>query len=123
MKTYIQFDAPKRDSRDDEKSFGTQLLEKVLMILTKVTPTANPDFDCKIDEVEYWLVECDDDGIPEREIGLDKEKRVIMKMPFKDNCGYWTDNNLLLNDFKEHFIVSEINKQTFEQMWVLLDSN
>ena len=60
-------------------------------------------------------------GIPEREIGLDKEGRVILKMPYKDNYGYWTDNNLLLNDFKEHFVVSEIRKDSFEKSWKLFD--
>jgi hypothetical protein len=28
-------------------------------VLTKVITKANPDFDDKIDEVMYWLVECD----------------------------------------------------------------
>ncbi|MBK7855619.1 MAG: hypothetical protein IPJ79_12595 [Bacteroidetes bacterium] len=42
-------------------------------------------------------------------------------MPYKDNYGYWTDNNLLLHDFKEHFVVSEINKDSFEQSWELFD--
>jgi hypothetical protein len=91
-------------------------------ILTNGIPKANPDFDDKIDEVQYWLVECDNEtGIPEREIGLDKEGKVILKMPFKDNYGYWTDNNFKLNDFKEHFVVSEISRDSFEQNWDLFD--
>jgi len=52
---------------------------------------------------------------------LDNEGRVILKMPFKDNYGYWTDNNLLLNDFKEHFVVFEISRNSFEQNWELFD--
>lgn len=94
----------------------------MLGILTTIIPKANPDFEDKIDEVEYWLVECDNEtGIPEREIGLDKEGRVILKMPFKDNYGYWTDNNLLLNDFKEHFMASEVSKEIFEWKWKMFD--
>jgi hypothetical protein len=99
-------------------------LKKALVgSLTKIIPKANPDFDAKMDEIQYWLVECDNEtGIPEREIGLDKERRVILKMPYKNNYGYWTDNNLLLKDFKEHFVVSEISQESFEQSWELLVS-
>jgi hypothetical protein len=121
--TYIQFDAPKSDNQTPKYGLIKSAFKKALVgVLTKVIPKANPDFDNKIDEVQYWLVECDNDtGIPEREIGLDKEGRVILKMPFKDNYGYWTDNNLLLNDFKEHFVVSEISRDSFEQNWELFD--
>ena len=121
--TYIQFDAPKNDSHSVKDGLIKSSLKKALVgILTKNIPKANPDFDDKIDEVQYWLVECDNEtGIPEREIGLNKEGRVILKMPFNDNYGYWTDNNLLLNDFKEHFVVSEISKDSFEKYWELFD--
>jgi hypothetical protein len=121
--TYIQFEAPKRDGQRAKEGLIKRSLKRALVnILTTITPKANPDFEDKIDEVQYWLVECDNEsGMPEREIGLDKEGRVILKMPFKDNYGYWTDNNLLLNDFKEHFVVSEISKDSFEQSWELFD--
>jgi hypothetical protein len=121
--TYIQFDAPKSDSQTEKDGLIKSSLKKAFVcILTKSIPKANPDFDDKIDEVKYWLVECDNDtGVPEREIGLDKEGRVLLKMPFKDNYGYWTDNNLLLSDFKQHFVVSEISKDFFEQYWEFFD--
>ena len=124
MKTsYIQFDAPKKDSQAVEDSLLRRALKKVLVgILTEVIPKANPDFDDKIDEVQYWLVAYDNEtGIPEREIGLDKEGRVIIRIPYKNNYGYWTDNNLLINNFKEQFVVSEISKDSFEQNWELFD--
>ncbi len=44
-----------------------------------------------------------------------------MKMPYNDNYGYWTDNNLVLNDFKEQFKASDITKEAFEQQWILFD--
>ncbi len=121
--TYIQFDAPKSDNQSAKDGLIKSSLKKALVgILTKIIPKGNPDFDDKIDEVQYWLVECDNEtGMPEREIGLDNQGRVIMKMPHKDNCGYWTDNNLLLNDFKKHFIISEISKDSFEQNWEEFD--
>jgi hypothetical protein len=121
--TYIQFDAPKNNSQTAKDGLIKSMLKKALVgVLTTFIPKANPDFEDKIKEVQYWLVECDKEtGIPEREIGLDKAGCVILKMPFNDNYGYWTDNNLLLNGFKEHFEVSEISKDYFEQSWDLLD--
>jgi hypothetical protein len=44
-------------------------------------------------------------------------------MPFENNYGYWTDNNLLLNDFKESFIVFEITKISFDVKWKLFDKS
>lgn len=121
--TYIQFDAPNNDSHSVKDGLIKSSLKKAFVgILTKIIPKANPDFDDKIDEVQYWLLECDNEtGIPEREIGLDKEGRVILKMPLKDNYGYWTDNNLLLNDFKEHFRTSEVSKEIFDWKWDMFD--
>jgi hypothetical protein len=120
--TYIQFQAPKKSkSAATQNSFKNFIKNFATRALTKIFPIANPDFDKKIDEIEYWLVECGrEKGIPQREIGLDKQRRVIMKMPINDNYGYWTDNNLLLNDFKVLFEVSEITKEAFEQHWSLI---
>jgi len=69
--TYIQFDAP--TSNRQTKKDG--LLKKIFVgILTKIIPKANPGFDDIIDDVKYWVLECDNEsGIPQREIGLDKE--------------------------------------------------
>ena len=120
--TYIQFQAPRNSTRaGTQNSFKNFIKDFATKALTNIFPVANPDFDKMIEEVEYWLVECDsENGIPQREIGLDKQRRVIMKMPLKSNYGYWIDNNLLVNDFKERFEVSEITKEAFEQQWSLI---
>jgi hypothetical protein len=121
---YIQFQSPKSATNTEtESSLKRSIKNFATNILTKVFPVANPDFENKIADVEYWLVECDKvSGIPQREIGLDQQGRVIMKMPLNDNYGYWKDNNLLLEDFKEHFKTSEITKEAFEQQWTLFDN-
>jgi hypothetical protein len=122
---YIQFEAPGNPIEAKDKSaFKRSIKNFGINVLTKVFPVANPDFEEKIDDVKYWLVECDKtSGIPEREIGLDKSGQVIMKMPFENNVGYWTDNNMLLWQFKERFEVSEVTKETFEQQWSSFDNN
>jgi hypothetical protein len=56
-------------------------------------------------------------------IGLDDQGRVILKMPFMKNCGYWTDNNLLLDDFRKRFKVSQITKEAFGLQWTMFDTN
>jgi hypothetical protein len=109
MKTrYIQFEEP--ESEIPKKGW-------LVRILTKILPPANPDFEDKIFEVRHWLLELDSEtGIPVREIGLDKEGQVIVKMPFKKNYGYWTDSNI---SFDESAWQSNLSKETFEENWAL----
>jgi hypothetical protein len=120
---YIKFKIPDNISETKKKSLLKKYFFKaVSFILMKLIPKANPDFDDQIDNVEYWLLECEkESGIPEREIGIDKNGNGIMKMPFKSNYGYWTDNNLLLKDFIEKFKAIEIEKREFESKWENLD--
>jgi len=120
---YIRFEAPQRESQPLKDGGVKSLLKKALINgLTKVIPMANPDFEDKIDNVKYWLLELEiETGIPQKEVGIDASDKVIMVMPFKNNYGYWTDNNLLLKDFKELFNTSDISKEIFEQHWKILD--
>ena len=121
--TYIQFDAPNYENQTSTDGLLKSTFKKLIVgILTTVIPKANPDFEDKIKDVKYWLVELHiKTGIPQREIGLDKTGQIILKMPFNDNYGFWTDNNLLLDDFKKSFQVSEISKTSFEEQWELFD--
>ncbi|WP_299126389.1 hypothetical protein [uncultured Winogradskyella sp.] len=121
--TYIQFKVPKREHNSEPDGIIKRNIKKVVIgILSSIVPKGNPDFEDKIDLVETWIVELDNEtGIPEREIGMDKNGRVIIKMPFNDNYGYWTDNNLKLEDFKSHFDTSEIGRDTFENYWSLFE--
>jgi len=102
MTTYIQFETPKSEKQT------SGLLEKTFVgILSRFLPKANPDFEDKIDAVKRWLVEIEcENGMPKREIGLDNEGRTIVKMPFKNNRGFWTDSNITFNDLKNFSIVS-----------------
>jgi hypothetical protein len=121
--TYIQFKVPKTEQKTQSDGIVKRTFKSAIVgILTFIIPKANPDFENKIDLVENWLIELDfETGIPEREIGLNKNGQVILKMPFKNNYGYWTDNNLMLKDFKKHFKTSEINNTDFEKYWNLFD--
>jgi len=83
----------------------------------KLIPNANPDFDQVICQVKIWLLEFNRDGKPSREIGLDKDRIEICKMPFENNYGYWCDNNFLLSDFKNKFSYRAITSNDFESSW------
>jgi|SRR5688572_13354773 hypothetical protein len=119
---YIQFEAPPGLRGSKTEGRVMQTLKKVAeSIFSKIVPEANPDFEKKIDEVKIWLIECDNNGgLPQREIGIDKDGQVIIKMPFKNNWGYWTDNNLVLEDFRQRFQTNEISQDFFETKWLLL---
>jgi hypothetical protein len=85
--------------------------------------TANPDYDSKIKDVFYWLVEYDEENIPTREIGLDENDNVILKMPYKKNYGFWTDNELLYDDFISRFSAIKVDNSYFNDRWNELIEN
>jgi hypothetical protein len=120
MKTaYIKFETPGNDrTQHKDGPIKIALLDLFESIIKRIVPAANPDFENKIKDVMVWLVECDTEtGIPQREIGLNKKGQVILKMPYNNNYGYWTDNNLLLDDFGRHFSVTEISEASFQDRW------
>ncbi len=116
---YLKFDAPKANEEDGKpnkvKDF---LLDSAIRILKKIIPEANPDYEDRINEVKVWIVEIDEEtNFPNREIGLDKKRNVIMTMPDERNYGYWTDNNLKKEDFESHFETEKIIEKEFNQLW------
>ncbi len=100
------------------ESKNTKIINKILSFFI---PIANPDFDDKIFFISNWFLEFDNENsIPNREIGLNSEGEVILKMPYKENCGYWVDNNLTYNDFKETFKYKIIDEEIFQKKWIML---
>ena|SRR5690606_10201220 len=122
-KTYLKIEAPKSAVATSKDGLIKNFLKKIIVIVLKmIVPKANPDFDEKIDEVNFWLIEFEEiSGIPKREIGLDEFENPILKMPYKSNYGYWTDNNLLLKNFKSTFKFTEISEKTFSDNWESFD--
>lgn len=92
----------------------------IQFLLELIIPKANPDFDDKIQLIAFWLLEFTSaDSIPQREIGLRNDGEVVVKMPYKENYGYWSDNNLTYHDFQKLFEVEYITKEYFEEMWII----
>ena len=120
---YIKFKLPENISETTKDGILKKIFFNLLgYILSKIIPKANPLFGEFIDDVEYWILECESEsGIPNREIGIDKNDNVILKMPFKNDYGYWVDNNFLFNDFVNKFNAVEIEKKDFEENWAKIN--
>jgi hypothetical protein len=118
---YLRFkiDTGTKKTNDKPKTWLTKAFEKsVNKVLKTILPNANPDFDDKIDDVDEWLVEINEEtAMPEREIGINNNGQTIMVMPFGKNYGYWTDNNLKLDDFVELFKAKRIAGKEFNDRW------
>jgi len=106
---YIEINVPAKTEAKIAK------FKKVIRrLIWLIIPKANPDFDHKIQLVSKWLLEFEDNSsIPSREIGLDQDGNVIVKMPYKKNYGYWIDNNLKYSDFQRLFKIENIAKKYF----------
>jgi hypothetical protein len=117
--TYIKFSTPTKKIDESSSDIGTKILKTlVYKPLTYILPKANPEFDGKIENVKQWLLEFESsDEIPSREIGIDEKGETIMILPWKQNYGYWTDNNMKFDDFNSHFKTQYINKEEFENLW------
>ena len=113
--TYIKFRYPDSKVKWVPENIGKRLEKDVLEF---IVPLANPDFENKIDKVAIWLIEFENDSYyPNREIGLDSSGKTIMIMPWEKNYGYWTDNNLVIENFRLHFKTIDITREEFEKYW------
>ena len=112
--SYLRFAIP----HESVGNPNSGILEHIAVyVAKKIVPAANPDFDMLIPSVVEWLVEFNGEEIAWREVGLDATGKAILKMPSKENVGYWVDNTLQRNDFSKHFEVREIEAQEFEFFW------
>jgi hypothetical protein len=110
---YISFEIEIKPKK--KVSLLKRLFTKIIFF---VIPNTNPDFESKIDFVKTWLLEFEDeDSVPINEIGLDIQNNIILKMPYKKNCGYWTDNLLKYKDFERLFNISRISQENFKELW------
>jgi hypothetical protein len=113
--TYIKFKSSASSVQKVPENIGKKLAKTVL---EPDTPIANPDFENKIEKVATWLIEFENDSYyPNREIGLDSFEKTLMIMPWGKNYGYWTDNNLVIENFRSHFETVDISREEFEIYW------
>lgn len=68
------------------------LVSLVLKVISAIIPMANPDFEKLYPEVRVWLLEVAlPEGLPQREVGLNKSRDPIVAGPIGNNYGFWVD--------------------------------
>ena len=88
-----------------------------LKILTLIIPAANPDFDPLYPKVRFWLLEVSvAEGLPQREIGLDIDRKPIVAGPIGRNYGVWVDGPSAI-DWKQY---AEIEEALFTKLWQVM---
>ena len=99
----------------DWKEDGDRKLgERLVNTLFSFIPESNPEYEGKLHLIEEWLIEFDDENIPDREIALDGNGAPIFAGPTSENYGFWLDTNMKYPDFPGQ----EISSAEFEKFWV-----
>jgi hypothetical protein len=78
-------------------------------------PSANPDLEHLFPLVRKWLVEVDDEGNAQREVGLSADGTPLFAAPDERNCGFWTDSD---KRFAPAELV-DLSAEQFEAAWTL----
>jgi hypothetical protein len=81
---------PEQHGEFEKVGFHWQVL---VWVAKRVFPQASPDYDAVFEQVAYWLVEVDDAGQAQREIGFNTQQEPILFAPTNRNYGLWTDSD------------------------------
>ena len=91
----------------------TSSVERFARALLSFIPRANPDYESKLYLVHEWLIEFDENGLPNREIGLNPNGMPVIAGPNKENYGFWLDTNMTIADFCD----TPLSRDEFETAW------
>ena len=93
-------------------------LEKIIdRLLSHFVPMANPTLEENLDYVKEWYLEYDDvEEYTNREVGVAENGLVVFKAPFEENWGYWCDNDMTMDDYR-NLNIHSISKEAFEKLW------
>lgn len=120
-KVYIKLKNPKGEPSPPSGLLKRTIVNAVVKIVTTIISKANPDFEHLLDKVDYWKIEFNKtENATWREIGFDKDGVSIVAMPLGDNYGFWTDNQLTLDDY-ESFDPKLITKDEFDNDWTVFE--
>jgi hypothetical protein len=116
---YIKFSLPvSKVSGGNGLIFIRFCMRFIVKVMYLIFPVAKIDFEGLINKVNFWLLEIDrHTELPNREIGLDENGKVLVAMPLGKNYGYWTDNNMTIKDLKSQFKVEKCEENEFEKLW------
>lgn len=88
--------------------------DRILRAATFCVPRANPDHEPLYPRVRFWVLELDDDGWPQRELGLDAAGRPLFGAPDDRNSGFWPDMASMQFGRSE---LDPIPEEAFEALW------
>lgn len=92
--------------------------EKIIdRLLSHFVPMANPTLEENLGYVKEWYLEYDDvEEYTNREVGVAENGLVVFKAPFEENWGYWCDNDMTMDDYR-NLNIHAISKEAFEKLW------
>lgn len=112
---YFKFRLVKKQLELNKKK---SIVSKVLEFFFSFIPKSNPEFNDLIEFVDVWYIEYDDENdCVEKEIGLNANYETILKMPYKNEYGYWLDTDMKFQDFESTFNIEKIDGLEFEKKW------
>lgn len=97
----------------DWKRPNPSIVERIERALLSFIPRANPGYESKLHLVHEWLIEFDDRGLPNCEIGIAKNGTPVIAGPNKENYGFWLDTNMSIAGFCD----APITRDEFEIAW------
>lgn len=114
-KVYLAFNHPNQHDAVNENTSGLE--DFIVKVLEALIPVGNPDFEEQLNKVERWVVEFDkEEEDTLREIGYDSKGNVSVVLPYKDNLGYWSNNNLTLEEYYK-IDAKEVSAEEFQKDW------
>lgn len=94
------------------------MMQALSSILSFVLPHSNPDFEKRYDQVHTWYIEYDEEkNLTNREVGTNENGDVIVKGPYRKNLGFWTNEDLTLEQYQQHFDITTISHEQFTELW------
>ena len=100
------------------KKTKNTLWEKIIdWLLNHFMPMANPTLEENLGYVKEWYLEYDDvEEYTNREVGVAENGFVVFKAPFEENLGYWCDDDMTMDDYR-NLNIHAISKEAFEKLW------
>ncbi len=95
---------------EENKSLSDKLVRRLLFFI----PEANPGYEGNMHLVKKWVIEFDQEGSPNREVGLNEEGNIVLAGPSERDYGFWIDTNMKFADFTGEVV----SKSEFEAIWM-----